>query len=105
MNILTDVDWENVQMSPMFGSGYPPAIRNKEQVAKGKFATIVGIKTVKVLLNFFMLIAGVIIIIAGGKIFTGSLPAPGFSYEQMMGLIFIAIGLWVMKVKIVRRGH
>ena len=99
---ITDIDWSNVRMDPMAGSGYPPCERNAvySEKAPVRKTAIVLRRVLNITIWAILLIGGIVLVIQGYKVFIGNVEPPEFTYEQVMGLMVILFGIFLLRFKV-----
>ena len=105
MTIINKIDWDSVEMSPMTGSGYEPVqsgVTFNGQKNTVKKTVFIGGKAILLVTSLILFFGGISLIIFGVKTYQGQVEPPEFTYEQVMGLLVVFLGIFVMRFKIKR---
>ena len=101
---LKEIDWDHTDNEPITGSGisnYDGGITDSTpKASKTVKAVAIGKIVVPLVIRIGVLACGIAVIILGAKIMGGQMAAPDMAYETMMGLIFVILGLFLLRFKV-----
>ena len=101
---LKEIDWDHTDNEPITGSGvtnYNGGITDSTTKASKTVKTFaIGKILIPLGLKLATLACGIAVIVLGAKIMNGQMEAPDMAYETMMGLIFVILGLFLLRFKV-----
>ena len=98
--ILTDINWDAVDMDPMTGTGQEPYENVQIKRMRRRTATVaVTFTLLPFIFDMILLISGLVLLLIGVKVIGGEIPAPEFTYEQFTGLGIVIAGVMLMRAK------